>query len=64
MKTAIFLFLLASFSCDYREYPQEQEWKEEIEKEEKETDEESAIDQRSREAEVDVNKINFTPANN
>lgn len=44
----IFSALVFSFGCDYREYPQEEEWKEDFKEEIQEEEE---------------REINFTPGN-
>ena len=53
MKNGFFILtvLLLLAGCDYREYPQEEEWKEEFNKEMQEDDER------------DEKEINFTPGN-
>lgn len=52
MKKGFFILtLLISFTgCDYREYPQEEEWKEEFQEKQEEMD-------------SDEREINFTPGN-
>ncbi len=51
MKKVFFILtLLQITSCDYREYPQEEEWKEDFQEKQQEMDQ-------------DKKEINFTPGN-
>lgn len=64
----ILTLILAASSCDYREYPQEQEWKENIREMEKEKEQDprnfdEEMEQEKRQREVNANDIIWTPAN-